>query len=180
MQFVPYARKDFKKSMIDHQLAWLWENGIRPQIAAMMENKATGDKVVAGDWKEDRIILSVGISDIKHYTSDNDAIYFECSMRGRSTAIVIPYTCIASVQSEQSNWVKTKSDKIDPFWMAFPMALAHDLSEIEGTNAIMGCEPKVIYNGSPAEPVKAKVEVRVADVVKTEGNVTHVNFGVKK
>ena len=49
MDFVPYARKDFKKSMIDHQLAWLWENGIKPQIAAMMKNIATGDFVIAGN-----------------------------------------------------------------------------------------------------------------------------------
>ena len=180
MDFVPYARKDFKKSMIDHQLAWLWENGIKPQIAAMMKNIATGDFVIAGNWSEDRIILTVGIDDIKHYTSDEHAITFECSMKGRPTNVVIPYSCIAAVQSTEPNWIQTKSDKVDPFCVAFPMALANDLKEVVATNVQMGAEPTVAYNGPAAKPVTGKVEVPVADVKSVEGNVIHVQFGKKK
>lgn len=176
--FVPYARKDFKKAMIDHQLAWLWENGVKPQIAAMMENLATGDKVIAGGWKEDRIILSVGINDIKHYVADDFAISFECSMNGRPTNVVVPYTCIASVQSSEVHWIKTKSDKIDPFWMAFPMALADDLKEIVHTNIQLGAVPSP--QASAVKTAQAKVEVPTAEIQSVEGNVVHVQFGKKK
>lgn len=169
LAFVPYANKDFKKAMVDQQLSWLWEHGIKPQIAAIMENLATGDKVLAGNWKEDRIVLKVGIDDVKHYVADDFAISFECSMQGRPTNVVIPYSCIASVQSSEESWLQTRTDKIDPYWMAFPMALVDDLKEISPT---IVSEAKIT--------AKAKVEIPVAVVKSVEGNVVHVQFGKKK
>jgi hypothetical protein len=60
------------------------------------------------------------------------------------------------------------------------MALANDLKEVVATNAVMGIEPKVVYNGPAAAPATGKVEVPVAEVKSVDGNVVHVQFGKKK
>lgn len=179
-QFVPYCNRALKKAVIDCQLDWMWNNDIKPQIGALMENFATGDKVIAGNWPGDRIFLNVGVNDVKHYTTDDDAIYFECSINRRKTQVVIPYSCIAAVQSVEAHWIDTKVEKLDPYWVAFPMAIANQLNNVVGVNAELGAEPQVVYNGPAAKPATPKVEVPVAEVKSVEGNVVHVQFGKKK
>ena len=84
------------------------------------------------------------------------------------------------MQSVEAHWIDTKVEKLDPYWVAFPMAIANQLNNVVGVNAELGAEPQVVYNGPAAKPVTGKVEVPVADVKSVEGNVIHVQFGKKK